>query len=275
MLARPAERLCRASSATSPRRAHGETRAARAPRRATCSRSPRRGADRRAPRRRDATDRPTQRRDDVLERPRRLRGDPGPSRRRVVAQREHRAVPLRRLPLAPRRTSHGRPARAPVRERDAPAAVHAQVAPDHDATLEAQEQVLADRLDPLEHAPVDRARDTRREPARVRALRLDALADEHLQPRARSGGGCRPRARPQASRADASSWIERVEDRLRERRVRLDRVEEDVERDLARTASVSWPSHSPASGPTATAPTRTRSPAIRRELHEAGRRGRS
>ena len=41
--------------------------------------------------------------------------------------------------------------------------------------------MLADRLDALEHAPVDRPRDSGRLTTRVRAVRLDALADENLE----------------------------------------------------------------------------------------------
>lgn len=57
--------------------------------------------------------------------------------------------------------------------------------PQRDATLEAEKEVLADRLDRLEHAPVDRSRDARRLAARVRRRSLDPLAYQHLQVRGR------------------------------------------------------------------------------------------
>jgi hypothetical protein len=56
------------------------------------------------------------------------------------------------------------------------------VAAEHDAALEAEQEVLPDRLDRLEHAAVDDASNARRLSARVRALRLDAFPDERLEP---------------------------------------------------------------------------------------------
>jgi hypothetical protein len=50
-----------------------------------------------------------------------------------------------------------------------------------DAAVEVQEHVLADRIDALEHASIDCSRDARREAARIRALRLEPLADENLE----------------------------------------------------------------------------------------------
>jgi hypothetical protein len=55
------------------------------------------------------------------------------------------------------------------------------MAPHDDCSLEAQHEVLPDRLDLLEPAAVDGPSYAGDEPARVRALRLDALPDEHLQ----------------------------------------------------------------------------------------------
>jgi hypothetical protein len=49
-----------------------------------------------------------------------------------------------------------------------------------------EQEMLPDRLDALEHAAVDRSRDTRRLALRVRARRLDPLADERLEPRGRA-----------------------------------------------------------------------------------------
>ena len=55
------------------------------------------------------------------------------------------------------------------------------MAPHDDIAVEAQEQMLADCLNPFQDAPVDRSGDAGREPAWVWALRLDALSDEHLE----------------------------------------------------------------------------------------------
>ena len=143
------------------------------------------------------------------------------------------------------------------------------MAAQHDSAFEPEEQVFADRLDALEDAAVDDPRDARRQPARIGALGRDALADERLEPSGRAVQTSRPPAWRQAARADSSSsnalkiasenvgygWIVSSSTSIGT---------------WARTASVSWPSHSPASGPTATAPTTTRSLGVGRELHEAG-----
>ena len=60
-----------------------------------------------------------------------------------------------------------RASRAPC---DAPTAAHAELATKHDRAVESQEEVLTDRLDVLEHAPVDDAHNAGREPAWVWAL---------------------------------------------------------------------------------------------------------
>ena len=54
------------------------------------------------------------------------------------------------------------------------------MAPDDDAALEAKQQMLADRLDRFEHAPVDCGRQARR---RLRCMRLrrEPVADEGRQ----------------------------------------------------------------------------------------------
>ena len=78
----------------------------------------------------------------------------------------------------PRTTGAGRADRP-----DAPAPVHPQVAPDRDAALEAEEQVLPDCLDALEPATVDRLRDARDEPAGMRGRRRQAEPDERLESR--------------------------------------------------------------------------------------------
>ena len=55
------------------------------------------------------------------------------------------------------------------------------MAPHDDPAFEPEQQMLADGLDRLEHAPVDALRDTGRLAARVRRLDLEALPDERLQ----------------------------------------------------------------------------------------------
>jgi hypothetical protein len=51
----------------------------------------------------------------------------------------------------------------------------------HDAALEPQDQVLADRLDRLEATAVELPRDVLGLRARMRRLDLDALSDENLE----------------------------------------------------------------------------------------------
>ena len=101
---------------------------------------------------------------------------------RARVQLEHRPVPehaLERLAAEHEpRLAGSRLTARPQR----PASGHAQMRAEHDPALEAKQQVLADRLDRLEHAPVDALGDALRLRARVRRLRLDALADERLQP---------------------------------------------------------------------------------------------
>ena len=82
---------------------------------------------------------------------------------------------------APRRTSHGSPAREVPRGVDPPAPVHPQVAADDEPALEAKQQVLPDGLDRLEHAPVHGLGNTRRLSTRIRRRRLEPLTDERLQ----------------------------------------------------------------------------------------------
>jgi len=103
--------------------------------------------------------------------------------RDTVSQREHRTVPLCRLPFA---SAQDEPRGAPPPDvgtpADTPAAVHAQVAPDDYVTLEAQEQVLPDSVHGLEQAAVDGRRHTGHSAARIRALGLQALAHEDVEP---------------------------------------------------------------------------------------------
>ena len=106
------------------------------------------------------------------------------STRHARIELEHRPVPLGRLPARraqdePRATSPG-----PLADRsDTPAPVHPEMTAKDDIALEAEQQVLAHRVDRLEHAAVDRLGDVRHEPARVGRRRPDPLADEWAEPR--------------------------------------------------------------------------------------------
>ena len=66
---------------------------------------------------------------------------------------------------------------------DTPAPVHPEMTAKNDIALEAEQQVLAHRVDRLEHPAVDRLGHVRHEPARVGRRRRDPLADEWAEPR--------------------------------------------------------------------------------------------
>ena len=101
-------------------------------------------------------------------------------------ERQHRPVPEHALErLAPEHEPRQAASLLPTRL-DPPATGHAQVAAHDDPALEAEQQVLADRLDRLEHASVDAGSDLRRLGARVRRLDLEPLADERPQPHRRT-----------------------------------------------------------------------------------------
>ena len=72
---------------------------------------------------------------------------------------------------------------------DLPAALHAQVAAEHEAVLEAQEQVLADCFD-LEQAPaVEALGDACHPGARVRRLDRELLPDQDIETPSRAVEG--------------------------------------------------------------------------------------
>ena len=103
-----------------------------------------------------------------------------------VVELEHGPVPENRLrALAaqdePRRAV---PRARPVALQDLPAALHAQVAAEHEPVLEAEEQVLADRFDTEQAPAVEAACDAGHAGPRMRRLDLELLADERLEPRA-------------------------------------------------------------------------------------------
>jgi hypothetical protein len=56
------------------------------------------------------------------------------------------------------------------------------VAAQDDAALEAEQEVLPDRLDRLEPPPVEALRDAGEPAARMRRRDLEPLADEYLEP---------------------------------------------------------------------------------------------
>ena len=100
----------------------------------------------------------------------------------TLLEREHRAVPLRRLD--PVRLEHEPRTTGALRSNpaDPPPARHAQVTAHGHASLEAEQKVLSDRLDGLEPAPVDHASHACGLPSRVRRAGGDEMADERLQP---------------------------------------------------------------------------------------------
>ena len=158
----------------------------RAPPTSTCSRSPRRAAGPGAPRRATASPAPRSR-PTAASTSNSSASTSWPSRRRFRVS-SVSTGPFQSTPssVSPRSTSHGRPVRCLPARLDPPATGHPQVAADDEPALEAEQQVLADRLDRLEHAAVDTRRDLRRLGARVRRLDLEPLADERLQPQRRT-----------------------------------------------------------------------------------------
>ena len=99
---------------------------------------------------------------------------------------EHGPVPQHSLLLLAAQHEPGTPDPLRTAPLDAPASGHPEVAPHHDPTLEAQEQILALRVHRLEQAAVDVLRDPGRLRTRVRRLDLELLPDEHLQPLGRA-----------------------------------------------------------------------------------------
>ena len=94
------------------------------------------------------------------------------STRRWALMHELRGAHEPRLPDAPR-----------AARLDAPAAVHPQVAVQHEPALEAEQEVLPDRLDRLEQPAVELLRQLLHGGTGMRRLDLQPLPDEDLQPR--------------------------------------------------------------------------------------------
>ena len=154
----------------------------RAPRPARCSRSPPRDAGRgarrrpRAPAARHAAARASSR----SRAPR--RGCPGRDAREAAVRARARPVPEHGLVLARRAARATASHAGRAAGLDAPATVHPQVAAQDEAAVEAEEEVLPDRLHPLEPPAVEPLGEPLHRGARVRGLDLDSLADENLQP---------------------------------------------------------------------------------------------
>jgi signal transduction histidine kinase/HAMP domain-containing protein len=98
---------------------------------------------------------------------------------------EHRAVPEDRLVLGAAQHEPGAADPPRAARLDAPAAGHAQVAAEHEVALEAEEQVLPDRLDGFEAASVKSVGEQPSARPGMRRLHLELLSDEDLQ----TGGG--------------------------------------------------------------------------------------
>jgi hypothetical protein len=75
----------------------------------------------------------------------------------------------------------GQPGRIGTDRADSPAPVHAEVATQDEASLEAQQQILPPRLDALEDAAVELLCDPDRSRTRVARLHGDASTDEDLE----------------------------------------------------------------------------------------------
>jgi hypothetical protein len=109
-----------------------------------------------------------------------------PANRAGALELEHGPVPEDCFVLGASQDEPGRPHPLCPARVDAPAAGHPQMTPCDDAAFEVEQEVLAHRLDALEHLAVDGGRDPRHLPPRMRRLGLEPLADEHLEPRSRA-----------------------------------------------------------------------------------------
>src|SRR5262249_22697816 len=106
-----------------------------------------------------------------------------PDRARIQLQ--YRSVPQSGLLLGPAEHEPRPSKERSATRNDAPAAAHTQVAANDAPALEAEEQVLPDCLDGEQLPTVDLVGDAGSCAPRMRALRLDPLADEHLEPAGR------------------------------------------------------------------------------------------
>jgi hypothetical protein len=100
---------------------------------------------------------------------------------RTLVELEHRPVHLYGLELLAAQDEPRTPQdRRPTRPHE-PAPAHTEVAPEHDPALEAQQEVLADRLNGLQPQAVQAFGHSGHRGARMRRLGLDALPDERLE----------------------------------------------------------------------------------------------
>jgi MerR family transcriptional regulator, light-induced transcriptional regulator len=99
----------------------------------------------------------------------------------VLHELQHRPVPEHRFDLVAAQ-HEPRPSRTAAALRlDPPPSGHPEVAPEHDAAFEAEEQVLPDRLHAFQRAAVQALGKPLRRRPRMRGLDLDPLACQHLQ----------------------------------------------------------------------------------------------
>ena len=96
-----------------------------------------------------------------------------------AAELEDRSVPEDRLVLAPPEHEPGRSATRGACVLNVPPTAHPEVAAQHGAIVEREEQVLPERLDPIEPFPVYPGCDTECLGTRMRGLRGDDLTLEH------------------------------------------------------------------------------------------------
>src|SRR5919197_2584525 len=99
----------------------------------------------------------------------------------AVVELQHRAVPQHGLALGAAENEPGAAEELRTSSLQPPAPRHAQVAPQDDATLEPEEQVLSRRLDGFEPTAVEPGRELLDRSARVWRLHFEALANENLQ----------------------------------------------------------------------------------------------
>jgi len=99
----------------------------------------------------------------------------------VLRELEHRPVPEHRLDLVAAQDEPGPPGTACALRLDAPAAGHAEMAPEHEPALEVEEQVLPDGLHALQRATGQALGEPLRRRPRMGRLDLDPLAGQHPQ----------------------------------------------------------------------------------------------
>ena len=107
----------------------------------------------------------------------------------AVRQLEDRTAAEHGLVLAAAEHEPGQAANLGAAGEDAPAPGHPQVAAEDETAFEDEQEVLAARLDAVEHAPVEPLCDGERTCPRVTRLDLDPIAHEHLEAERRTVQG--------------------------------------------------------------------------------------